>query len=173
MVKKGKCFENYPCWIVVISNLISVLIYALGAYIIYQLGLFYLIIYLVYIILLELRVMANSCVNCYYYGKCCAFGKGRLSAVLFKKGKKNNTKEFARMKISWKDIFPDFLVSFLPIITGIVLVIVDFSWLLLCLVVVLVILSSFGNGFIRGSLACRFCKQREIGCPAEKLFNKR
>jgi hypothetical protein len=25
---------------------------------------------------------------------------------------------------------------------------------------------------VRGQLACRYCKQREIGCPAAQLFNK-
>jgi hypothetical protein len=24
---------------------------------------------------------------------------------------------------------------------------------------------------VRGQLACRYCKQRIIGCPAEQLFN--
>jgi hypothetical protein len=25
---------------------------------------------------------------------------------------------------------------------------------------------------VRGHLACRFCKQREIGCPSVQLFDK-
>jgi len=29
-----------------------------------------------------------------------------------------------------------------------------------------------GTAMIRGNLVCKYCKQREIGCPAEKLFNK-
>ncbi|MFH1684097.1 MAG: hypothetical protein ABIA67_04360 [Candidatus Margulisiibacteriota bacterium] len=28
-------------------------------------------------------------------------------------------------------------------------------------------------GYLRGSLACKFCKQRELGCPAEQLFSKK
>jgi hypothetical protein len=25
---------------------------------------------------------------------------------------------------------------------------------------------------VRGQLACKYCKQRELGCPAEQLFSK-
>jgi hypothetical protein len=39
------------------------------------------------------------------------------------------------------------------------------------LLVVLVFLSLAGNAIIRGSFACKYCRQREIGCPAEKLFS--
>jgi hypothetical protein len=29
-----------------------------------------------------------------------------------------------------------------------------------------------GNAVRRGSFACKYCKQREIGCPTEKVFMK-
>ena len=93
-----------------------------------------------------------------------------MSSLLFKKA---NPQKFAKDKITWKDILPDFLVSIIPIVIGIVLLILKFNWLILILIVLLVILTSAGNGFVRGSLACKFCKQREIGCPAEQLFNKK
>ena len=164
-----KTFEDYPCCIVIISNLVSVSIYVIGAYIIFQLGIIWLLLYLLYILGLEIRLMKRSCVNCYYYGKFCAFGKGKLSALFFKKG---NPKLFLRDNITWKDLIPDFLVSIIPVVVGIVLLILNFNWLILSLIVLLVVLTSAGNGFVRGSLACKFCKQRELGCPAEKLFNK-
>jgi hypothetical protein len=34
-------------------------------------------------------------------------------------------------------------------------------------------LACVGNGFIRVSLACKFCRQRELGFPAEQLFDKK
>ena len=171
--KDGKCFENYPCWIVSFSNFITLAIYFIGAFIIFQLGILWFVLYLIYILILEIRVMKNSCVNCYYYGKYCAFGKGKLSAVFFKKGKKEGLKKFGKRDMGWKDIIPDFLVSLLPVVAGIVLLIIDFSWLMLLLIVILLILTFPGSAFIRGSLACKFCKQRKLGCPAEKLFEKR
>ena len=36
----------------------------------------------------------------------------------------------------------------------------------------IVILTTIGNGFIRGTLTCKYCKQGELGCPADRLFNK-
>ena len=63
-------------------------------------------------------------------------------------------------------------VSLIPIIVGVILLVIDFSWLILSMVLLLLFLSSVGNGLIRGSLACKYCKQREIGCPAEQLFNR-
>ena len=66
----------------------------------------------------------------------------------------------------------DFMVLIFPLIGGIILLIRDFTWLILILMVILVILSMGGNAILRGSLACKYCKQKELGCPAEQLFNK-
>jgi hypothetical protein len=30
-----------------------------------------------------------------------------------------------------------------------------------------------GNAMVRGCLVWKHCKQKDIGCPAEKLFNKK
>jgi len=169
-MKQQKCFENYPGWIMLISNLVSITTYLIGAYLIYQVGIIWLLFYLLYIFRLELRLMKKSCVNCYYYGKFCAFGKGKMSSLFFKKG---NPDKFTKKNITWKDILPDFLVSIIPMIVGIVLLISNFNWLILLLIIFLIMLSSVGSGFVRSSLACKFCKQKEIGCPAEQLFNKK
>ena len=168
-IVRAEPFENYPCRIMIFSNFVSILIYIIGAYIIFQLGIIWLIVYLLYILWLEIRLMKRSCVNCYYYGKFCAFGKGKLSSLFFKKG---NAEAFFKDKLTWKNILPDFLVSITPIIIGVVLLILHFNWLILALIVLLIILTSVGNGFVRGSLACKYCRQREIGCSAEQLFKK-
>ena len=167
---KIKNYENYPLGIVLMSNLLSILIYIIGAFILYQIGIIWLILYIMYILILEFRLIRGHCTNCYYYGKNCAFGKGKISSIFFKKGDLN---KFCKMQITWKDLIPDFLVSLIPIIVGIIVLIIDFSWLILVLIILLVILTSFGNGFVRGQLACKYCKQKELGCPAEKLFNKK
>jgi hypothetical protein len=58
-------------------------------------------------------------------------------------------------------------------VLGIVLLIRTFNLLLLVLVILLFLLAFIGNGLIRSSLACKYCKQKEIGCPAEQLFSKK
>jgi hypothetical protein len=163
-------YEKYPFWIVLLSNVVSIAIYVLGAIIIYEIGLLRLILYILYILWLEIRILRKSCVNCYYHGKACAFGKGKICRLFFKKG---DSQQFSKMKITWLDILPDFLVSIIPILAGVVLLIIDFNWLILAVLLLLVFLTSMGNGFIRGSLACSYCKQREIGCPTTQLFSRK
>lgn len=169
MSMKERYYENYPLWIIIVSNLFSIAIYAIGGYIIYQLGLIWLILYLGYIFFLRFRLLKNSCANCYYYGKYCALAMGKLSAIFFKKGKKN----FAKCNVTWKSILPDFLVSLIPVLIGIVLLIIEFSVWILIAIILLLVLTFIGNAIIHGSLVCKYCKQRKLGCPADKLFNKK
>lgn len=164
-----KAIEQYPVWIVLLSSLVSLLIYGLGVLIVFQLSWIFAILFLLYILVLEYRLIRYHCVDCYYWGKRCAFGKGYLSALFFKKG---DTARFCAREFSWKDMIPDLMVSLVPLVTGVVLLVINFNIGLLIGLVVLVLLSTMGNGFIRGSLACKNCKQRELGCLAEQLFNQ-
>lgn len=162
-------YENYPLWIVLISNLLSISVYFTGAIIMYQIGLIWLFLYLLFILILEYRLVRGHCVDCYYYGKSCAFAKGRLSSLFFPPG---NPEQFCKRTITWKDILPDFLVFIIPLLVGIALLVHEFSWVLVVLVAILFILGFSGNAVVRGQLACRHCKQREIGCPAQRLFER-
>jgi len=161
-------YDQYPIWMVLVSNLLSLSVYVIGAAIISQIGLIWLVLYILFILLLELRVVKGHCVDCYYYGKTCAFAKGRLSSLFFPKGVPEH---FSKMTITWKDILPDFLVFIIPVLAGIALIIRTFSWILLLLIIALFILGFVGNALVRGQIACRHCRQREIGCPAQRLFN--
>jgi len=160
-------YENYPFWIIALSNMLSISIYAIGAYIIYQAGIIWLVLYLLYILFLEIKLLIH-CANCFYYGKYCSFGRGKLSGLFFKKGAAN---KFCQKQMTWKDMIPDLLLSLIPMVLGIIFLIMDFNWLLLSSVAAIFLLSSVGNGFIRGSFACKYCKQQELGCPADRLFN--
>lgn len=162
-------FENYPIWIVILSNLVSLAIYGLGFFIIWGLGWVFACLYLLYIFVLEFRLLKNHCTNCYYWGKACGFGKGRLSSWVFKKG---DPSKFCIKNMTWKSMIPDLLISLIPVIIGIFLLFTGFNLILLCGILLLIVLSTAGNAFIRGSFTCRFCKQKDIGCPAEQLFNK-
>lgn len=163
------CHENYPATTVIASNLVSFLIYGIGIYILYRFGLIWVIGYVLFVLLLEFRLLSGHCVDCYYYGRTCAFGKGYLSSLFFQKGR---PERFSRMKITWKDIIPDFLVFIIPVLAGILLLLREFTWTVLLLIIALFLLGFLGNGLVRGQLACRYCKQREIGCPAVQLFDK-
>ena len=163
------CRENYPISTVFVSNLVSLLIYVIGAIILFQFSIIWVALYVIFILILEFRLLSSHCVDCYYYGKTCAFGKGRLSALFFRKG---NPEKFIQIKLSWKDIVPDFLTFIIPVLAGILLLVLNFTWTMLLLVIALFLLGFLGNALVRTHLACRYCKQRKIGCPAEKLFDK-
>lgn len=168
-MQNNKVYENFPVWIPLLSCVQSIAIYALGAFIFFQIAIIFAVLYLLFCLWIELRILMKSCVNCYYYGKICGLGRGKLSALLFKKG---YPESFAETDFSWKDLIPDFLVPVFPLIAGIIVLIIDFTWLILALTAILIVLFFYGNSLIRGSLACKYCKQRELGCPAEQLFDK-
>jgi hypothetical protein len=168
-MEPAKTYDNYPIWIVILSNSFSLIIYTLGIIILYRTGWIVSFLYLIFILTLEYRLISTHCINCYYWGKTCGFGKGRLSSLVFKSG---DVSKFCNNEISWKEMIPDLLISLIPVGTAIVLLIIEFDFFLLLVAVLLITLTTIGNGFIRGKLTCRFCKQRESGCPAQKLFNK-
>ena len=163
----ARVFERYPLWIVLLSNSVGVAIYLTGAAILAGFGLWMSALYLLYCLGLELRLLKGHCVNCTYYGKVCGFGKGKLCAWFFKPG---DPKKFATANISWANMLPDFAVLLWPAVGGIILLIQSFSWLLVGLLLLLLALSTTGNAIIRGSLVCRTCRQKQLGCPAAKLF---
>lgn len=163
-------YEKFPIWIVMISSLSSFLIYLAGAFLMLNLGWIAFGVYLAYILILEYRLLSRHCVNCYYWGKICGFGKGRISSLFFRKG---DASKFCAKAFTWKDMIPDLLVAAVPLIVGIVYLIMSFSILQLAAILLIICISSFGNGLVRGSLTCKYCMQRETGCPAEQFFSKR
>ena len=168
-MQNNKVYENFPVWIPLLSCVLSIAIYTLGAIIFYQLAILFTVLYLLFCLWFEFRTLQKSCVNCYYYGKICGLGRGKLCPLFFKKG---DPEKFKDKEISWKDLIPDFLVLVFPLVGGIIALIMDFTWLILVLMVILVVLSLSGNALIRGLLACKYCKHRELGCPAEQFFSK-
>jgi len=166
-VGQTKVYERFPIWIVILSNFVGLSIYLIGAYVLAGFGLWVAGLYLLYGLGLELRLLKGHCVNCYYYGKSCGFGKGKLCSWLFKHG---DPRKFAETEISWTNMLPDFVVLLWPVLGGIILLVQDFSWLLIGLLILLVAFSLSGNAIVRGSFACKYCRQKELGCPAARLF---
>lgn len=165
-----KSHETFPLWIAVFSNFVAISIYILGAYVLAGFGVLAVALYLLYCLWIEMRVLKVSCVECYYYDKFCGFGKGKLSALLFKRG---DPKKFVEKQVSWALVLPDFMVVIFPLVGGVILLVIAFNWLLVGVLLVLGVLNFGGNAVIRGSFACKYCRQREIGCPATNLFMKK
>jgi hypothetical protein len=168
-MKKVEAYEDFPLWIPLVFLLFSILGYMIGAVILVGFGVIIAFMYLVYCFGLELLVIFRSCRNCYYYGKLCGVGKGKIAQFFVKKG---DSTDFANRKIGFFDLIPDFLVVIFPVVGGIILSVLDFSFIRIFLIIILLLLFFAGNALLRGSFACRFCRQKELGCPAEELFFK-
>ena len=167
---KSKTYSNYPFWIVIFSNTVALSMYVLGLFIILRLGWMVALIYILYILFLEWKTLRQYCINCYYYGKNCALGKGRVCSCFFKKG---NISKFIHSKTTWRDMIPGLLVTLIPFLLGIVLLMIKFDiWILLAMIL-LFFLTTSGNAFMHINLICKYCKQRILGCPAERLFRKK
>jgi hypothetical protein len=162
-------YESFPWWMVALCNAVTLGIYAIGICVLSRLGWVWGAIYAAYCVWMEWRLMTRSCRGCYYYGKRCGFGKGLVCSLFWARSVEQTQ---CKNQISWRDLVPDFMVSLIPLVVGVALLVWDFSWLVLLLILALVALASVGTGLIRGKIACRYCRQRELGCPAEQLFNK-
>lgn len=155
-IMQKKFYDNYPRQTVLVSNLKTLAIYTIGAIIIFQIGNGRGIAYIIFLIYMEFRLLQKSCRNCWYYGKYCAFGKGKLSALIYAKGK---SEKFLNRKITWKNMLPDLLISFIPVITGIILLTQAFNRRIMIGIILILALISQGNSCIRKKLACNHCKQ--------------
>lgn len=165
-----KTYDEFPLSLVMAAVLVNVSIYGLGAAILSGFGYVAAAIYVFFCLGNEIHIMKMSCVDCWYYGKRCAFGKGRIAPLLFKQG---DPGRFAAKSITWKALLPDMLIVMIPLVGGTALLLSGFSWSLAIMLVLLLGLSSGGNYVVRSGFACKYCKQRELGCPAERLFSKR
>jgi hypothetical protein len=165
-----ECHENYPAGIILLTNLHTLAIYAIGAYVLLGYGICAVTLYTLFILWTEISLLRHGCVNCYYYGKNCGFGRGRISALFFKRG---DPRKFVEKKLTWRDILPAFLTFLIPLLGGILLLAIEFDLLLLGLLIVLLILGTAGNAVTRGKYACRYCKQLGLGCPAAEMFAKK
>ena len=169
-MKNPKIFENYPLWIVIPANILMLAVYVAGAYIMFRLSLITGILYVVYLVLLERHFFKEGCTCCFYYGKLCAFGKGIIAAIFFKRG---DPEKFCERKLGFKDFIPQILVVLIPLIVGIALLFSRGFNLLILIAIIYPVLSWFAiNPILYGKLACIHCKQGSICCPALKFFTK-
>lgn len=170
-MKKGKkIYEKYPLWIVLIVNILMLLVYVAGAYIMFVLSWITGVLFIAYLIVLEFSVYREGCRHCCYYGKMCAFGKGLIARVFFNKG---NPKNFRR-ELKWKDFIPQILVVVIPAVVGILLMVSRGFNIWILIAIIYPVFSWFVvNPIIYGKLACPHCKQGTICCPALEFFSKK
>jgi len=168
--KQPSAFENYPLSTNLITSIVTLLICAVGVYLLWQLGMIWGILFILYIIGLELFTFKHGCSCCYYYGKRCAFYRSKVAPLFFKK---DDPQKFCQRKVTFWNLLPTVLASLIPVIVGVFLLIKSFSLLILILTLIPVINWFIVNPLIFGKLVCLHCKQGRICCPANDFFGKK
>lgn len=170
MKKESQVFENHPFSTILITNCLILLVWFSALYLVWQLGIFWGVLFAVYLLFLEFSIYKQGCSCCCYYGKKCAFGRGKIAPFLVKK---DNPEKFCQRKITWFKLLPTILSSLIPVIIGLTLLAKSFSWPILILTLVLVTNWFFINPLIYGRLVCLHCKQGRLCCPANDFFGKK
>ncbi len=170
MKKEPAVFKEYPISTVLIFNIVALINYVIGVYLFYQINALFAWLYLIYVIIIEISIYKEGCVSCWYYGKRCASGRGKIAPLFFKK---DDPKKFCEKEVTWKNLLPTMLTTILPIVVGGFLLLQDFSWVVVVFIAVPILTWVFGNPIIYGKLACPHCKQGRICCPANEFFGKK
>lgn len=165
---KENKLENYPIKIVCVSATLTIISNLLGTLVFYVLQPVLGVLFLLLAVFTIVVSMKLRCTHCFYLGKYCNFGLGKLAALLFKKG---DSKEFKNPK----KVIPTAILSFgtilLPVIAGIGLILFDFSLVNLGLLLVYILFGILPNFFIRGNF-CDKCMQGQLGCPSYEQMIK-
>jgi hypothetical protein len=151
--------ESYPQLVIVIRWIILGTIFALGVYILWDirevLGLAYIIYSLA---ALTLVLSLSRCASCFYYGRACNTGWGRVAAYLFPKGDESRYVENYSYSVFLH------LLWLIPLGGGLFQLARSRSLVALCLVAGYAFLLLVEKIALK-KLACVRCHQREF-CPA-------
>jgi membrane protein YdbS with pleckstrin-like domain len=119
------------------------------------------IIFIIFIIFISVMLIfvlrKHLCTNCFYYGKICGTGWGKLAACLFRKNSGNYELGGKLASITW------ILAMFFPLIGMIFALIFNWFSITIALLLMIFIILSGMNFFIHKK-TCERCKMRFI-CP--------
>lgn len=160
-------FEKYPLWTVLVANFAIFSVYGAALYLVYAVRPIFALPFIIYVVYLEASVYVEGCANCCYYGKMCAFGRGKLAGIFVRKG---DPKKFTEKTVSFKDFLPSSMVTVIPLIAGAWLLLQGFSWLVIGLMAWPLVVTFLGNPVVYGKMACPNCRQAALGCPVCRFF---
>ena len=157
-----KGFEEYPLKIVIGQNLFFIIYFGLGTIGMWGLKIMRIpivsIVYVSFLIIMLIFVLRKHlCTNCYYYGKRCSTGWGKLASIMFKKNSGDYERGVKLAGITWG------LVIIVPVIGTIDILIFNFERYLLAILILFIILTPLN--FIIHKYSCVKCKMRNI-CSA-------
>ncbi len=151
--------DTYPQWVIFFRWIVLTIAFALGIYILSDvspiLGIAYVICGL---LALTLVLPLSRCVSCYYFGKLCNTGWGKVAAYLYAKGDESQYQERYNYSILLHFLWMvPLLISFFQLTRK-----MEFRYAVFFLAYVLVL---WIEKVVLKKLACKRCHQREF-CPA-------
>jgi len=164
--------EEYPKSGIIFGNFIMLLWIVLGTIACYFFQPLIAMIYFVFAVVMIFIVLRKLvCTNCYYYGKWCSLGWGKLSALFFKKGSIEKFSTGIGIKLAPLTYG---LLTLIPVVLIIISIIREFTMIQefnisKIAVMILLLLISFYSGAISRKKSCENCKMRLIcpGCAAK------
>ena len=94
------CYENYPTYLVLASILEVLVALIVAVVIIAQLGLWAVLGYAILALLAVVLALAYGCTRCYYYGRVCGTGLGKIAALIFNKRDEEEFGKFVSHRVS-------------------------------------------------------------------------
>ncbi|MBM3156289.1 MAG: hypothetical protein FJ004_03275 [Chloroflexi bacterium] len=161
--------EEYPKSWIMLGNLGMLLWIALGTaacWFLYPLAAWIYLPVALFMVFVILRWLV--CTNCYYYGKWCPTGWGKLTALLFKQGSIEKFSKSAGIKLAPLTYG---LLSLIPLILVIIALVRDFTVPKLVVLILLLLISGYSAVGNRKK-SCAKCKMRTI-CPGSGVRNER
>ena len=153
--------EEHSKATIVLGNLIMILWIALGTIACWFLFPLIAWIYLALAVMTVYLVLRKLvCTNCYYYGKWCGMGWGKLAALFFKQGSMERFGTSIGVKLA---PITYGLLTLIPLICLVISIVQGFAVPKL-IVLLLLLLVAVYSGFISRKKGCTNCKMKLI-CP--------
>jgi hypothetical protein len=153
-----KGLEEYPWRLVIVGNLLMLAWIGLGTascYFFHHIAAWVFLAVALLLVFVVLRKLV--CTNCYYYGKRCASGWGKLSALMFKQGDIERFNDSVGVKLA-PAIYG--LLTLVPLVLGTIAAVRDFS-VVKVIVLAALLLLGFYSGAISRNKSCSQCKMRD------------
>jgi hypothetical protein len=147
--------EQYPMSRVVLGNILIILWIVVGTIAVWFFSPIAATVYLIVAVVTVYLILRKLvCTNCYYYDKWCSMGWGKLAAVLFKQGRIEEFNESIGLRLA--PIVYGLLTIF-PLIVVLVVLIGEFDYYKVAVLVILLFFSVLSGSISRKS-ACASCK---------------
>jgi hypothetical protein len=152
--------KKIPLWLVLLDNVPTIILFILGAAIIYQLTAIGSMIFLFYAVFSVIWFWAKICPYCHHYNThACPCGYGIISANIFKKQDSKSFKKVFRRNILI--VFPNW---FVPAAVAIYLLLISYSIKLLILTIAFCVIGFLIIPLISKLVGCKNCEIKD-DCP--------